>query len=155
MTAREPQLQLASGLLIPTWLQAPVIGPRGRALADCCVMKNSGPDLHMLNLVVDDMRASLDFYQDQRNALAGRERHGIWNTTSSPNGLRVKAMPGDRLVMAGRVLAVGGCCNGHAWLTGRRCAPRTGSMAHRAGSSRTNGTSAQLGGLALCRTEVR
>ena len=26
-------------------------------------MKNSGPDLHMLNLVVDDMRASLDFYR--------------------------------------------------------------------------------------------
>jgi uncharacterized glyoxalase superfamily protein PhnB len=63
MTARQPQLQLASGLLIPTWLQAPVIGPRGCALADCCVMKNSGPDLHMLNLVVDDMRASLDFYR--------------------------------------------------------------------------------------------
>ena len=40
-------------------------------------------------------------------------------------------------------------------LTGRRCAPGTGSMAHRTGSSRTNGTSAQLGGLALCRTEVR
>ena len=26
-------------------------------------MNNSGPDLHMLNLVVDDMRASLDFYR--------------------------------------------------------------------------------------------
>jgi uncharacterized glyoxalase superfamily protein PhnB len=40
-----------------------VIGQRGCALADCSVMKNSGPDLHMLNLVVDDMRASLDFYR--------------------------------------------------------------------------------------------
>lgn len=39
---------------------------------------------------------------------------------------------------------------GHAWLTGRRCAP-----ANRVdgASGRTNGTLTQPGGLALCRTE--
>ncbi len=33
------------------------------ALADCGVMSDSPPDLHMLNLVVGDMSASLDFYR--------------------------------------------------------------------------------------------
>ncbi len=33
------------------------------ALADCGVMSNSAPDLHMLNVVVADMSASLDFYR--------------------------------------------------------------------------------------------
>jgi hypothetical protein len=31
-------------------------------LADCGVMNDSAPDLHMLNLIVGDMQASLDFY---------------------------------------------------------------------------------------------
>jgi uncharacterized glyoxalase superfamily protein PhnB len=33
------------------------------ALADCGVMSDRPPDLHMLNLVVGDMSASLDFYR--------------------------------------------------------------------------------------------
>jgi hypothetical protein len=38
-----------------------VLGPAGGALADCGVMGDSPPGLHMLNLVVADMPASLDF----------------------------------------------------------------------------------------------
>ena len=33
------------------------------ALADCGVMSDRPPDLHMLNLVVGDVSASLDFYR--------------------------------------------------------------------------------------------
>ena len=33
------------------------------ALADCGVMSDRPPDLHMLNLVVGDMSASLDFFR--------------------------------------------------------------------------------------------
>jgi catechol 2,3-dioxygenase-like lactoylglutathione lyase family enzyme len=32
-------------------------------MADCDVMSDSAPDLHMLNVIVDDMSASLDFYR--------------------------------------------------------------------------------------------
>jgi hypothetical protein len=33
------------------------------ALANCGVMSDSAPDLHMLNVLVGDMSASLDFYR--------------------------------------------------------------------------------------------
>ena len=33
------------------------------ALADCAVMNGKTPDLHMLNVIVADMSASLDFYR--------------------------------------------------------------------------------------------
>ncbi len=44
---------------VPRWR---VLGP-GAALWQTAVVSDNSPDLHMLNLVVDDMPASLDFYR--------------------------------------------------------------------------------------------
>ena len=35
----------------------------GLSLADCAVMSDGAPDLHMLNVLVEDVSASLDFYR--------------------------------------------------------------------------------------------
>ncbi len=42
---------------------SPDVSTADGALADCGVMSDRPPDLHMLNLVVGDMSASLDFYR--------------------------------------------------------------------------------------------
>jgi len=46
------------------------------ALADCGVMSDRPPDLHMLNLVVGDMSASLDFYRRLGIAVPLERRSG-------------------------------------------------------------------------------
>jgi hypothetical protein len=49
-------------------------GTHGCSLTDCAGMSDSAPDLHMLNVVVGDMAASLDLYRRLGIAVAARLR---------------------------------------------------------------------------------
>ena len=48
-------------------------GTHGCSLADCAGISDSAPDLHMLNVVVGDMAASLGFYHRLGIAVPGGE----------------------------------------------------------------------------------
>ncbi len=60
-------------------------------MADCGVMSTSAPDLHMLNLVVDDMRASLDFYRRLGVAVPdGEDAAGAHVQLRTPGGFSLE-----------------------------------------------------------------
>jgi uncharacterized glyoxalase superfamily protein PhnB len=63
MTAHWKRCSAPSGQLALMWFPGRAPLAADGALADCGVMSDRPPDLHMLNLVVGDMSASLDFYR--------------------------------------------------------------------------------------------
>src|SRR5262249_53852235 len=73
-------------------------------LADCGVMSESTPDLHMLNVVVGDMAASLDFYRRLGIAVPGDlDSAGAHVQLRMPGGfsLELDTAESARLVHAG------------------------------------------------------
>ena len=63
----------------------------GLALTDCTAMSDSVPDLHMLNVVVRDMAASLDFYARLGVAVPdGVETSGVHVQLRMPGGFSLE-----------------------------------------------------------------